>query len=406
MEICKKENCCGCYGCVSVCAHNAIDMVEDSHGFVHPTIDEMKCIKCNLCVVRCPVNQRDTNGNAENISVKASYAAFAKSNKLRFDSSSGGIFSLLANMIIEQGGVVFGVKWDDELRPVHRFCETVEDLDCFRKSKYVQSVVGNSYKKAKEFLKQGRSVLFSGVPCQIEALNLFLGKPYPNLYTVDIVCHGVPSNSVWQSYLRYSEEQYADRVVGFVFRHKKPSWISSGVLFGLGNGNKVYQSAGDNLFFNGFVSNLFLRESCYRCRFSNCDRPADITLMDYWGYTPTKLSFCDYYKRGISAILVNSDKGTNLVDEAKSDMLWEELTLRNIRQCNRNLNIPQQPNEKIEQFWNDFLHDRREVWRTFSDKYATKGTGVTLRQRISQTISNRVKLLMHSMKAINFTKYK
>lgn len=204
INIKEKHNCCGCSACVQVCPKQCISMSADNEGFLYPQIDTAICIDCGLCEKVCPViNQNEPR---EPLAV---YAANNNNEDIRLKSSSGGIFTLLAEQIISEGGVVFGARFNENWEVVHDYTEAIEGLEPFRGSKYVQSIIGDNFIKAKQFLTDGRKVLFSGTPCQIAGLKKFLRKEYENLLTVEVVCHGVPSPMVWRDYLDYKRAKRA-----------------------------------------------------------------------------------------------------------------------------------------------------------------------------------------------------
>lgn len=197
IEIKDKSQCCGCNACVQRCPKQCIAMCEDEEGFLYPEVDEAICIDCGLCENVCPViNQADAR-----IPLQV-YAAKNTDEKIRMHSSSGGVFSILAEQTIKQGGVVFGARFDENWEVKHDYTETIDGVSVFRGSKYVQSKTGDTFKQAEQFLKQNRKVLFSGTPCQIVALKRYLKKEYENLLLVDFICHGVPSLGVWRKYLK------------------------------------------------------------------------------------------------------------------------------------------------------------------------------------------------------------
>lgn len=196
IDIKEKKECCGCNACAQRCPKSCITMREDSEGFLYPEVDKEICIDCGICEKVCPVMYQ---GNKRK--PLAVYAVKHKNNEIRLSSSSGGVFTALAESVIDEGGVVFGAKFDDNWCVVHSYSETKEGLAAFRGSKYLQSRIGDSFKKVECFLKANRKVLFSGTPCQIAGLKRFLRKEYDNLLTVDFVCHGVPSPGVWREYL-------------------------------------------------------------------------------------------------------------------------------------------------------------------------------------------------------------
>lgn len=191
IKIEDKSKCSGCHACYSICEKKAIIMKEDKKGFKYPSVNKEKCTNCNLCEKVCPILNNQTISNEP-----IAYACYNKNEKVRLESSSGGIFSLISAEILKKDGVVFGASFNNEFMIEHTCIESIEELYKFRGSKYVQSIIGDTYKKAKEFLKHGKYVLFTGTPCQIEGLLKYLGKDYDNLYTQDIICHGVPSPNV------------------------------------------------------------------------------------------------------------------------------------------------------------------------------------------------------------------
>lgn len=196
IQIIEKHKCCGCEACVQICSKHCISFEEDEHGFRYPKVNRVTCVDCGLCENVCPALKQSPARKPIKV-----YAYINQEERIRLKSSSGGFFSSLAKKIINQGGVVFGARFNEKWEVVHGYTETYEGLEYFRGSKYVQSRIGNSYSKVKDFLRLGRMVLFTGTPCQISALNSYLRKPYDNLYTCEVVCHGVPSPLVWRRYL-------------------------------------------------------------------------------------------------------------------------------------------------------------------------------------------------------------
>lgn len=198
IEIKEKVECCGCQACYNICPKNAIEMVADEKGFKYPKVNKDKCINCGLCEKVCPILNKKTIENEPKV-----YACYNKNDEIRMKSSSGGIFTLIAEEIIKRDGVVCGAAFDEQYGLSHQFVESIEDLEKLRTSKYFQSSIEDTYRKTKEYLLNGRYVLFTGTPCQIEGLLSYLGKQYDKLYTQDIICHGVPSPKVWRKYVDY-----------------------------------------------------------------------------------------------------------------------------------------------------------------------------------------------------------
>ncbi len=335
LQITDKSQCCGCHACTSICAKHCITMDEDNEGFLYPVVDDTICIDCGLCEKVCPV----INQNEPRQPLKV-YAAKNANEEVRLKSSSGGIFSLLAEEVIAEEGVVFGAKFDENWNVVHSWTDTKEGIAAFRGSKYVQSNVGNAYVEVREFLKQGRKVLFSGTPCQIAGLKKFLRKEYDNLLTVDVVCHGVPSPLVWREYVGEVREKIrAERVVGkntvssslndlpvitgISFRDKTHGWKKFGFRLryaaskaavnsvsdsDTGKAHELLQPYPENVFMKGFLSNLYLRPSCYDCTARSGKSGSDISIADFWGVQNYYPEFDD--DKGIGLVLVNTEKGS------------------------------------------------------------------------------------------------
>lgn len=341
INIQHKQDCCGCLSCVQRCPKQCISIYEDEEGFLYPKVDNSICIDCGLCEQVCPVlNQAEERKPIE------VYAAKNPNEEIRKESSSGGIFTLLAEQTIDAGGVVFGVKWNEHFEAVHAYTETKEGLVDFRGSKYVQSQTGDTFKQAEEFLKQGRQVLYSGTPCQIVALKLYLKKEYDNLLTIDIICHGTPSPGVFRWYLSEELQMTAARqnnkktkfsnpssitsiakadilakeqgfkIKDIRFRDKQLGWKKFSFVFTLeslssiqNNEISISSPLNENAFLRGFLANIYLRPSCYACPAKSGKSGSDITLADYWGINSLMPELDD--DRGVSAITINSTKGQN-----------------------------------------------------------------------------------------------
>ncbi len=306
IEIRDKKDCCGCEACVAACPLGCISLREDEQGFLYPVVDKGVCVDCGLCVRVCPVLNRRA-------SLRPLGTLAAKNTDLgtRLGSSSGGVFSLLAEKCIDDGGVVFGVQFDQKWHPVHSWTDSKEGLAAFRGSKYVQSRMGDCYREAKAFLEAGRRVLFSGTPCQISALKHSLGRDYADLLCVDLVCHGVPSPGVWRDYL--ASVAAPDRVItGIRFRDKSKGWNDFRVVIrGRSGRGREKELVNDNAYLNtfvlGFLRNLYLRPSCYHCPARGGRSGSDITLADFWGIEHCLPEFYD--RDGVSLVLVNSEAG-------------------------------------------------------------------------------------------------
>lgn len=305
-------DCTACAACVSVCPKGCISMHEDWEGFLQPTIDASVCVECHKCEKVCPILNPITI--PEDFETKA-YAAINKDDEVRAQSSSGGIFFPLAKWVIEQGGVVFGARWNDKWEVVHDFAEDLDGVKAFMRSKYVQSVVGDTLRQAKQFLDAGRWVLYSGTPCQLGGLRAYLGKEYEKLIQVDLICHGVPSPGVWRSYLK--DYFGKEKIVDINFRDKRDGWLGFQCVTTTTTTTIYCEKQMENPYFRGFLTNVFLRNSCYDCRFKSVSRNTDITLADYWGVYLFCPEMCD--DKGTSLVLVQSSKGHEVLSNILRD---------------------------------------------------------------------------------------
>lgn len=315
IDIICGTKCNGCHACFSACPKQCIRMERNKEGFLYPVIDTERCVNCNVCKNVCPVlNEKELSG-AET----TAFAVVYQSEKIRESSSSGGVFTFLAEMILRRGGVVFGAAFSDDRHSVmHTSVDTIEELYKLRGSKYLQSNIGNSYKEAEAYLKSGREVLFSGTPCQIEGLYAYLKKEYPSLYTVDLICHGVPSPMVWDMYLKSKEKELGDSVSDVNFRSKQTGWKLYSTKMQFSNGNEYASVFRDDLYMKGFLQNLYLRSSCYECKFKGLHRRSDITLGDFWGLD--KILPCMDDDKGTSLVIVQTQKGRALFDPACDEL--------------------------------------------------------------------------------------
>ena len=311
ISIKSKYDCCGCEACAQRCAHNAISMKRDKEGFLYPIIDPNKCTKCDICEKVCPV----INQKLPSEPIKT-YAAKNKDEIVRLQSSSGGIFTLLATKTINNGGIVFGAKFNEQWEVVHDSAETIDDLAKFRGSKYVQSRINDNYIKVEQFLKQGRQVLFSGTPCQIAGLKKYLIKEYKNLICVDIICHGVPSPMVWQKYKAQFELSDTSSIS---FRDKSNSWKRYEVVISKEQKEIIRETIGQNVYMKLFLSDLCLRPSCANCPAKASKSQSDITIADYWGIQHIHPEFDD--DKGCNLVLINSEKGLNFFNKLECDKI-------------------------------------------------------------------------------------
>lgn len=304
-----KKQCCGCNACAQICPTKSIVLQEDAEGFAYPQIDSTKCVECQLCEKVCPIIVPQVSRSIGATENKA-YAIRALNTELRLKSSSGGIFTLLAEKVIDDGGVVFGAAFDQDLLVHHTAVETIEELEKLRGSKYLQSKIKDTFSQAKSYLENDRTVLFSGTACQIAGLKNYLRKDYSNLYTIDILCHGVPSPLVWKKYIEWKEKQYQSNVTQVAFRNKNQGWKRFSVLLEFSDNSAYEKVFTQDLFMSLFLDNICLRPSCHDCRYKSMDRPSDITLGDCWGIEKTHPEIDD--DKGTSIAVVHTERGEYL----------------------------------------------------------------------------------------------
>lgn len=292
--------CTGCFGCANACLTGAIRLTLTSEGFYHSGIETEKCTRCGLCTQHCPVISPPPVSNRSADKVKA-FAAWTRNDRTRVASSSGGLFSALARIAFEEGGEVAGAAWGEEWTVSHVTVEAEEQLVFLRGSKYLQSRVGDAYRRVKRALQEKKGpVLFSGLPCQVAALRTFIDDR--RLFTIDVACYGVPSLAVFHKYLKYAAG--GRKVAGINFRDKRSGWSRFSLVVTFADGSEYVRMFREDPFMTGFLGNLYSNEACYHCSFSTMPRQGDITLADYWGVAKEYKS-----DLGVSLVLANNDKG-------------------------------------------------------------------------------------------------
>lgn len=354
INIIDKINCCGCSACASACPKRCITMKSDNEGFLYPHLDKDTCIDCGLCEKVCnelhPLPQR---------SPLLVLAAINKDEEIRLKSSSGGIFHILAKMTIDDGGVVFGARFDENWQVVIDYAETMIGVEDFMGSKYVQARIENAYKNAKCFLIEGRKVLFSGTPCQVAGLKQFLRKEYDNLLTVDFICHGTPSPRVWGMYL----DEVTDSckfVKSISFRNKINSWkhLHFSVEYDpVTNATSLLSSAYQNQYMKAFLADLTLRPSCSSCSAKSGSSNSDITIADFWGIWNVNLDMYD--DKGTSMLFINTDKGRQVLP-SKELVKYSESDYAVALKYNKACAVSVVPNPKRKQFFVQ-LHATKSV---------------------------------------------
>lgn len=341
-------DCCGCTACESVCSHHAILMQEDEMGFLYPQTDVQKCTDCGLCNKACPIIRYDAIADK-----RANPHIFALHNKnaeVWQTSSSGGVFAALVDYTLERKGVVFGAVYDECFVVRHQKAETKEEALAFRGSKYVQSDMRGVYREVRQHLRAGRFVLFSGTPCQVEGLKGFLVKPYDNLLTVDIMCHGVPSPKVFADYVKFIRKYSPFRLTRIHMKDKEFGWGYQNLRLYFGKHKSQFNTIVSNLWNKIFYSHLATRPSCHKCRFTNHLRSGDITIGDFWGIENSHPDFYD--EKGISLLFANNEKGELIWQAIKENFEYIESDTK--RCVQPNLQHPTKEPEEKAVFWKEY----------------------------------------------------
>lgn len=318
-NICDETQCTGCMACKDICPKQCISVIKDDKGFDRPQINFDLCVNCGLCRARCPVANKPKDDNAKPMT----FAVMSKDEEKRMRSSSGGVFSLLAEKIIDDGGAVVGAAFDDNFDVHQKLCETKEQLTELMGSKYVQSSTRDIFKQTKVVLESGRKVLFTGTPCQIAGLYAYLNKDYNNLYTQDIVCHGVPSPEVWKKYTDYRKKIAKSGIKNVSFRNKETGWKNYSVRFDFEDGSIYTNQLTNDLYMRGYLAHLFLRTSCTQCSFKQIHRQSDLTLADFWGIEKVLPEMND--DKGTSLVIIHSNKGKKLFDSISENVSTQKV---------------------------------------------------------------------------------
>lgn len=331
----NEEKCTGCKVCVISCPQQCITLRKDDLGFEYPYIEEEKCIHCNICKNKCHAQSQLKLPRKGKVLV---YAAFHKDSSVRLKSSSGGAFWAAVECIIENGGVVYGAVQTSLFEVTHQRSESLRECEKFRRSKYLESNLTNTYQQVREDLLKGKQVLFSGTGCQVAGLYSYLGKDYENLYSCDIICHGVPSKSYFERFIAELQGEIGKNILSINYRNKRRGWNRNQIELTLEDNSKLYCDSDKFLFHRGFLIGLYNRKSCYQCQYAKLPRRGDISLADYWKYRGKLLA--ENSNTGISLCVISSEKGEKLFEKMKEKMFFEETTLRMAVESCRHLTKP------------------------------------------------------------------
>ena len=328
-----KSECYGCTACEQICSHGAITMRQDIDGFYFPVVNLDSCINCGFCEKVCPY---DTDINLA--SQPHIYAAYAKSTNERIGSSSGALFYIIAKAVIAEDGIAYGAVMDENCQVNHQSAESIEELNRLRGSKYVQSKLNDTYRDIRTHLKNGRKVYFVGTGCQVAGLRSFLLKKYDNLLTSDLVCHGVPSQKLFDEHIRYLEKVHKGKVIKYFFRDNS-RWEGCEIVIVKKKNSKIKEfrlpSYELSPYLYSFMKAMTCRDSCYKCRYAKIPRCGDITLADFWGAQ-------EFYpqidaSKGVSLILLNSEIGAMWFEKIKNQIFFMESSIEIASSQNGNL---------------------------------------------------------------------
>lgn len=328
IDIKHKNDCCGCWACENACPKHSITMVEDREGYRYPSVDNDTCINCGLCEIVCPIGQKNVIDPFE----QSAFVVQNKDEQVLRESTSGGFFSALALWVLQQNGVVFGSHLNDNHEAVHTYVERYADIGQFRNSKYVQSLIGHSYGDAKRLLQEGRIVLFSGTPCQIEGLLNYLHKTYENLYTVDVVCRAVPSPLVLRRYLDMQSRKIGE-LKDIKFRDKYHGYKYSTMTLSTKVGNGYHEGIDTDVYLRSFFSGVNIRPSCTDCKFRSRYRLSDFTIWDCYNIS-------DYSKeidndKGATRVLCHTKRAVDIIqslDSLKKYKVDSELAVKDVKE--------------------------------------------------------------------------
>ena len=346
-EIVEKDKCTGCMLCTNVCKKDSIQIVEEN-GYFYPYINTEKCVDCGICKSVCPQTKEARFNTTKHV-----FMGWTKNSEIRESSSSGGIFSMLAAQIISEGGVVVGAAYEDGCSRIkHIIIDDINDIGKLRLSKYVQSNTCDIWKKIKTIVASGQKLLFSGTPCQIDALYSLIDSSKENVFAIDLICRGVPSPVIWKEYTENLEQNWKSKIKEVNYRYKgKYKWTDRKVRIGFEDGQEYISTRADDPFAKLFFQNIVMRKTCFECKYSQPKRLGDITLGDFWAIKDDEKYDKD---RGVSMILENTEKGNTLLNKISEKIEMKNMDHIDISLNNAGLGIKIKENPSAEQFWKDY----------------------------------------------------
>lgn len=359
----KKNKCSGCGACVKACPKNVIRFETDQEGFPYPVVDKDKCVSCGICVGVCPAENPPAR-----VPVAKTYAAQIKDESTLKESTSGGIFTLLADSVFKQQGVVYGCVWDDKYNAFVKRADSLEELSGMRGSKYIWSSASDTYPEIRGLLEEGKEVLFTGLPCQAAGLKKYLKKDYENLIVMDFLCSGAPSPMAFHKYLDSICSIEDRKNLNFKFRDKNPYGVGVHITY---NGQKKKYSRGEHIrnpYYYAFYTHLLDRRSCYECPYGTDQRISDITVGDYWGvekYHPDM-----NISAGISALMLNTEKGIRVIEQLKDSLILKETKKESISKANNLICSGKERNRSVPAIRDGFFKElNQNGWVSAEKKY-------------------------------------
>ena len=376
-------NCTGCSACVNICPVGAISFAENDYGFAYPKVDDSKCINCKKCLKTCPSLNPLKNQNGPNLDV---YAAWNRDETIRLESTSGGVFSALAEAVLHRGGYVAGAEYDEQFRIRHTLIHSSGEIKKQRQSKYAQSDLGTIFREIKTLLNRGELVLFCGTPCQSAGLQKYLAREYDNLLCCDFICRGVISPKVYHKFLEDMRPDPGTRLQKVHFKNKDYGWnrFSTKLLFS--DGNTYQKERNEDYYMRGYLRhNLYLRDCCYRCDYKTLPRVSDISLGDFWGIGSYDASLDN--EKGTSVVIINSKKGEMLLSWAQDLLVLSKRTLDEVLAGNSCLLTSAAPGE-----FREFFFQNMDKYRfdELIGKIDRKSAKISFGDRLLQLLS-RVK---------------
>ena len=382
IEIKDKNNCCGCEACANICPKHCITMVEDEEGFRYPKVDKEKCIDCKLCEKVC--QYLNNTKKVTEAGYPLIYACTKKDTDTLKDSTTVAVFYELAKSVVENNGVVVGAIYDENMNVKHVIADNVELLEKMRGSKYVQSELNDIYSKVQQILKTGKLVLFSGTPCQVRGLQLFLDKTYDNLITVDLICHSVPSSKIYRDYIKNTENKYNSKIKDINFRKKINGWLTPYTEIIFENDKIKYLCKSDeNEWYKTFISHITTRPSCNNCLYTSIHRVSDLTLGDFWGIDKIRPNIDAY--NGVGKIIINTVKGEEIFNNIKDK--YNMYTMKIEESMRPNLMHPPEKNPKKDEFYKYY---KKNGYKKSYKKFVEENLYKKIKRKVKNIIKGRI----------------